>query len=186
MSDGEFENRIRAIFKEVSRSIEDAAENIDLDEIADRIGMSSERFREFAETAGEWLSHQFFEGQAHPFEPGTNRAEAHENEEQQHEASVHDEDEHEPAKPPTPRTGPHPRDLPTEEQGLALSALDSERWKVRPGTDELLSGGEGPDPALARGLVGELRARDWIASSGEVTLVGRDALRRWLASDDES
>jgi hypothetical protein len=28
-------------------------------------------------------------------------------------------------------------------------------------------------------LVGELRARDWIAATGELTLVGRDALTRW-------
>ena len=187
MSDGEFEERIRAIFKEVSKSIEDAAENIDLDEIADRIGMSSERFREFAETAGEWLSNQFFEGQGRAW------GDAPEHDVRPSEPDVHDERKPEPGKPAAarnsepkqrPRTGPHPRDLPTEEQGLALSALDSGRWKVSPGTDELLSGGEGPGPEDARDLVGELRARDWIAASGEVTLVGRDALRRWIASED--
>jgi hypothetical protein len=32
----------------------------------------------------------------------------------------------------------------------------------------------------ARGLVDELRARDWVAADGEVTLVGRHALSRWL------
>jgi hypothetical protein len=72
--------------------------------------------------------------------------------------------------------------VPTEEQGLALSALESGRWKVAPGTNELSSDGEGPNPRDAVGLVGELRARDWIAAGGEITLVGRDALRRWLES----
>jgi hypothetical protein len=177
MSDGDygdqsFEEKIRAIFKEVSRSIEDAAENIDLDEIADRIGMSSDRFREFAETAGEWLTHQFFEGQQPFGDTPTHDAPA---------------DTQQPSREPRARRGgPHPRDLPTEEQGLALSALESGRWTVSPGTDELQSHGEGPSLEAARGLVGELRARDWIAASGEVTLVGRDALRRWLASTSDS
>ena len=35
-------------------------------------------------------------------------------------------------------------------------------------------------PPDATGLVGELRARDWIAANGEVTVVGRNALSRWL------
>ena len=34
------------------------------------------------------------------------------------------------------------------------------------------------------GLVGELRARDWINAEGEVTLVGRNALRRWMGHGD--
>ncbi len=42
----------------------------------------------------------------------------------------------------------------------------------------------GPGPSEPIGLVGELRARDWIAPSGELTLVGRDALKRWLARAD--
>ena len=183
MSDGDygdqsFEEKIRAIFKEVSRSIEEAAENIDLDEIADRIGVNSERFREFAETAGEWLSHQFFEaqGRADDDEPDSD-----------HEQARYSPPHRQPApEADSGRRGPHPRDVPTEEQGLALSALDSGRWKVSPGSHELISDGDGPDPQHARDLVGELRARDWIAASGEVTIVGRDALRRWLAGTDES
>ena len=84
------------------------------------------------------------------------------------------------------REGPHPLDVPTEEQGLALSALDSGRWKVDPGTVELIPVGDGPTPGQPVGLVGELRARDWIAPSGEVTLVGRDALTRWLGQSKPS
>jgi hypothetical protein len=30
------------------------------------------------------------------------------------------------------------------------------------------------------GLVDELRARDWIAADGAITLAGRHALSRWL------
>jgi hypothetical protein len=32
--------------------------------------------------------------------------------------------------------------------------------------------------------VRELRVRDWIAADGEVTVVGRHALGRWLAASD--
>lgn len=187
MSDGDFEEKIRAIFKEVSQSIEQAAENIDLDEIADRLGVSSERFRFFAESAGQWLTGQFQEhdlhgddGHEHDVRPRD------EHDVQEHDVDVRATDASATAKPRARRGGPHPRDVPTEEQGLALSALESGRWKVAPGTNELSSGGEGPDPDDAVGLVGELRARDWIAASGEVTLVGRDALRRWLESTSSS
>src|SRR5450755_3214504 len=75
--------------------------------------------------------------------------------------------------------GPHRLDVPTDEQGRALSALSSGRWKVDPGTDDLIAIGETASPAFSVGLVGELRARDWIAATGELTLVGHDALRRW-------
>ena len=71
-------------------------------------------------------------------------------------------------------------DLPTEEQGLALAALASGRWTVEPGSNTLVADGGGPGPRDALGLVGELRARDWIAADGGVTLVGSHALSRWL------
>jgi len=74
-------------------------------------------------------------------------------------------------------------DLPTGEQGLALAALDSGRWLVEPGSHSLVVAGEGPAPSHAQDLVGELRARDWIAADGGVTLVGRHALSRWLDTD---
>jgi hypothetical protein len=182
MSDGDnsFEEKIRAIFKEVSQQIEQAAESIDLDEVADRLGVSSERVRDFAETAGQWLSDQFGEHDLHEHDEPS--PEAHE--QQTGAFETFQESAPTPEAGAAARSGPHPRDLPTEEQGLALSALESGRWKVAPGTNALSSHGEGPDPRNAAGLVGELRARDWIASSGEVTLVGRDALRRWLQSTD--
>ena len=79
--------------------------------------------------------------------------------------------------------GPDPLDAPTPEQGRALAALDSGRWTVEPGTSALSSHGDGPGPSDALGLVRELRVRDWIDADGEVTLVGRHALRRWLETD---
>jgi hypothetical protein len=78
------------------------------------------------------------------------------------------------------RGGPHPLDLPTDDQGAALAALDSGRWTVEPGSHVLVAHDGGPAPDDAQGLVEELRARDWIAATGEVTMSGRHALRRWL------
>lgn len=75
---------------------------------------------------------------------------------------------------------PHPRDLPSEEQGRALAALDSGRWTVEPGTDALAAKREGPDPQGALAIVRELRVRDWLGADGELTLAGQRALARWL------
>jgi hypothetical protein len=61
---------------------------------------------------------------------------------------------------------------------VALSALDSGRWTVRPGSNQLAGTGTGADPAPSD-VVGELRARDWITADGTPTLVGRQALSRW-------
>jgi hypothetical protein len=159
--DDSLEARLRAIAEEISGSLERAFEQLDLSEITERIGMSSERARELADLAGQWLSEQLGGSEA-SWSPG------------QPQERLRGDD----SRPR--RDGPHPLDVPTEEQGLALSALDSGRWKVDPGTEELIPVGSGADPSQPVGLVGELRARDWIAPSGEVTLVGRDALSRWL------
>lgn len=150
------------MLEEVGGSLERAVEQIDLGELAERLGISGERGSELADLARQWLSQQFGAAEA-GWSPSAQHARA-------------QDDDSGP-----PRDGPHPLDVPTSAQGLALSALDSGRWKVDPGTDELIPVGDGPAPAQPIGLVGELRARDWIASSGEVTLVGRDALTRWLA-----
>jgi hypothetical protein len=81
---------------------------------------------------------------------------------------------------PLRSAAPHPLDLPTDEQGLALAALESGRWMVEPGTDALAARGDGPGPSDALGIVRELRVRDWLGADGEITLVGRGALSRWL------
>ena len=86
-----------------------------------------------------------------------------------------------PAEDPLRGADPHPLDVPTSEQGLALAALDSGRWTIEPGTSMLVSHGDGPAPKNALGLVRELRVRDWIDGDGIVTLAGRRALSRWLA-----
>ena len=156
-----FEERLRSIAREVSRSVERLAQ-LDMDEIAGAIGVDAGRARRLADSAGRWFNAQaetlgnerVFWG-AGPGRP------------------VADGD-------PVRGAGPHPLDLPTAEQGVALGALDSGRWTVEPGSNVLLAHGEGPAPTDALGLVGELRARDWIDANGDVTLVGRNALSRWL------
>jgi hypothetical protein len=87
-----------------------------------------------------------------------------------------------PAGPSDPLrdAAPHPLDVPSEEQGVALAALDSGRWSVEPGTDMLVGHGDGPAPANALGLVRELTVRDWLGTDGQLTLAGRRALERWL------
>jgi hypothetical protein len=156
-----FEERFRSIAREVSRSVERLAE-LDMDEIARTIGVDADRARGLADSAGRWFSVY-----AGTFKPPRSPEEAAEGSE--------------PTGAQSRRgSGPHPLDLPTAAQGLALSALDSGRWTVEPGSNLLVANGEGPAPSDALGLVGELRARDWINADGEVTLVGRNALSRWL------
>jgi hypothetical protein len=158
-----FEERLRALAREVGHSVERVAGQVDLDELADRIRVGGEQVRGLAEFAGRWLKEQ-------AADPETRSA-------------ARAPDEVPDAGERRRLTGPHPRDVPTEEQGLALSALDSGRWKVEPGTNELVSEGEGPKPDERSGVVSELRARDWITAEGELTLVGRAALSRWEEGD---
>jgi hypothetical protein len=162
-----FEERVRAIARDVSRSVERLAD-LDVDEIARSIGVDAERARGLADTAGRWFS-----AYAETFK---------------HDVHFDDADERPAATAATDRptkrgAGPHPLDVPTAGQGLALSALDSGRWNVEPGSNLLVAQGDGPAPEDALGLVGELRARDWIDADGEVTLVGHSALGRWLESN---
>ncbi|MGI8862832.1 MAG: hypothetical protein ACR2JH_00285 [Solirubrobacteraceae bacterium] len=156
-----FEERVRSIAREVSRSVERLSE-LDMDEIARTIGVDADRARGLADSAGRWFS--VYAGTFKPPGAGGETGEA-----------------PGPTSAQTRRgAGPHPLDLPTAAQGLALSALDSGRWTVGPGSNLLVAHGEGPTPSDALGLVGELRARDWINADGEGTLVGRNALSRWL------
>jgi hypothetical protein len=54
---GGFEERIRSIARELSRSVERIAE-LDAEAIAETIGVDPARAREFADAAGRWLSGQ--------------------------------------------------------------------------------------------------------------------------------
>ena len=164
--DESFEKRVRAIASELSQSVERAVKSIDLEEIARQVEMGGERFRELADLTGRWVSDRLSDPEAHHAEHARDL---------EHETAAR-----------TPVAGPHPLDVPSDEQGRALSALDSGRWKVEPGTDELVAGRDGASPTDPGGLVGELRARDWIAANGEVTLVGREALKRWIEGSSQT
>ena len=161
-SDESFEETLRSIARELGKSVERAMDNVDLGEFADTIGVDAAVAKEWAESAGGWL-------RAHAESVGD-------------EVTLRAAGARRPAgsEDPLRSAGPHPLDLPTEEQGVALAALDSGRWTVEPGTDALAATGDGPGPNDALGIVRELRVRDWIAADGEITLVGRHALSRWL------
>lgn len=47
----EFEDRLRAIAKEISRSVER-----NIDDVAETFGVDADRARQFAEAAGQWLN----------------------------------------------------------------------------------------------------------------------------------
>ena len=162
-ADDSFEDRVRAIAEQIAKSL-----TSDIDEVAHRLGVDPDRAREVAGTVERWLSDRL----------------------SAQDPSVGDQ----PVAPATPprnapgtafSAGPHPLDLPTPEQGIALSALESGRFTVRAGSSELA----GSDPNL-RGegadLVNELRARDWIAPDGTLTTVGRQALLRWCRTAEDS
>jgi hypothetical protein len=164
----DFEDAARSIAREVSEFVERTVEQFDSDQIADAIGVDPDQARQWVQSAGSWLRVRV-EGLGADLGPRS-------------------ADPRGPAQPPSPAddplrgAGPHPLDLPTEEQGLALTALDSGRWTVEPGSKKLTAHGDGPAPSDALGLVRELRVHDWIDADGEVTLAGRNALSRWLDS----
>jgi len=169
-----FEEQLRAIAQELGRTVERAVNGVDLDDIASSFGLDPDKAREWAEEAGGWL-------RSHAENLGDEMA--------ARTPTPEPRREKEPRRTPTPiddealrSAAPHPLDLPSEEQGRALAALDSGRWTVEPGTNALTGHGDGPSPDDALGLVRELRARDWISADGEVTLTGRRALQRWLES----
>jgi hypothetical protein len=161
-NDESFEETLRSIAREAGRSLERAIDNVDLDEMADAIGVDPIAARGWVDSAGSWL-------RAHAESLGDEMA-----------SRLAGSTRTPAREEPLLRAAPHPLDLPAEEQGLALAALDSGRWTVEPGTDALAASGEGPAPTDALGIVRELRVRDWITADGELTLVGRHALGRWL------
>jgi hypothetical protein len=168
MSDEDsFENRLRAMADQIVRSLSDS----DIDDVAQRLGVDADRARGIANDVERWLGDRLFD---------------------QAPRTGNQRDSQGTARHATSTTafgsGPHPLDLPTPEQGIALSALDSGRFTVRPGSSVLAA--TGADPGLSVGgvadLPNELRARDWITADGTVTLVGRQALLRWCRTADGS
>lgn len=157
--DDSFEDRLKAIAEQISQSL-----TRDIDEVAERLGVDPDRARMAASNLERWLSDRFSGQEAQTDDPSHGPANAQRS-----------------APTTTFGAGPHPLDLPTPEQGVALSALDSGRFTVQPGSSELA--GTGSDRDLGVGertdLVNELRARDWITPEGTLTTVGRQALLRW-------
>ena len=166
---GGFEEMLRSIAQELGRSVEQAADRIDVEEIAERIGIDPIRAREWVDLAATWLRTEA-ETVAEDVARSTSRPSG--------PVSAHSA----PAEDPLRGARPHPLDVPSDEQGMALAGLESRRWEVEVGSDTLVVTGDGPGPSDGLGLYRELRARDWIASDGSLTLAGRHALSRWLAS----
>ena len=170
-----FEDIARALAEEVGRAVERLSE-IDVDAIARNAGAEAEGARRFVDEVGRWLREQ---GDA-VAEAASGAAEAWSAEA----ASAGPAPGRPVSEDPLRSAGPHPLDQPTADQGLALAALDSGRWRLEPGTSALAVHGEGPGPSDALGLVRELRVRDWMSADGELTLTGRKALGRWLDAAD--
>lgn len=179
-----FEQTLRAIAQELSQKVDQVSQT-DLDQVARATGIDPERARQWTDEAGRWLkdqADQFAAGEpfGNPFgapgRPGGDERPA------SGEPAGASADA--PADDPLRAAGPHPLDVPTDEQGLALAALDSGRWTVEPGTSALTARGDGAGPSDALGLVRELRVRDWLDLQGEVTLAGRHALARWLETSE--
>ena len=176
MSDHDsFEDRLRAIAAEISRSVQRISE-LDIEELSQRYGVEADRARAFADAAGRWLNDRLSAG-----DPLFGPAQPPDDDSAVRPLSM-DLDLNRPSEArqtqPGSGPGPHPLDLPTDQQGVALSALDSGRWTLQPGSGQLVSTGTGAGPAPSD-VVGELRARDWITADGTLTLVGHHSLGRW-------
>ncbi len=167
----DFGETLRSIAREIGDSIERMAGEVDVDDFAGYVGVDPGRAREWIESAAGWLGSQL----GHLGDEFAARA----------------SEQHARPQPADPFSGtasedvwrdaaPHPLDLPTEEQGLALAALESGRWTIEPGSNRLVGDQDNRPPSDSLGLVGELRARDWITADGRLTLAGRRALDRWL------
>jgi hypothetical protein len=158
-----FDDLFRKFAEEVQRGIERASE--DLEGLARATGVDPTEARRWVDAAGQWLHDQAEGAGAAREKPAPAERPG---------GPLRDDD-------PLQAATPHPLDLPTTDQGVALAALDSGRWTLEPGTSTLTARGDGPGPSDAMGLVRELRVRDWLDGDGRMTLAGRRALERWLA-----
>lgn len=174
-----FEETLRSIARELGESVQRTMSQVDVDEIAEAIGVDADKAKGWVDSAASWISRRFESfGEEMTFPASWREAARGFGDPLREDPLREDPLEGDPLR----RAAPHPLDVPTEEQGLALAALESGRWTVEPGTDALTDHGEGPAPRDALGLVSALRARDWIAADGKLTASGRHALNRWLES----
>jgi hypothetical protein len=178
--DNSFESVARALADEVSRAVERLS-HLDVDELTRTASAEADRARRWVEELGQWLREQGDAAGGTPFGFGAAEQAGPPSPDQ---AADRAADAHPPGDDPLRAAGPHPLDLPGADQGLALAALDSGRWRLEPGTSALAVHGDGPGPSDALGLVRELRVRDWLSADGAITLAGRNALRRWLEAAD--
>jgi len=183
--DDSFEARVRAIADQISRSMQRISD-VDLEQVAESYGLDVDRARTVANAANQWLNDRLSND-----EPlfGEGQAQAHDADPRGTGANLGESAQATGTGQRPVRPGPHPLDLATGRQGLALSALDSGRWAVRPGSNQMAGTGQGappPEASDAQDLVGELRARDWITADGTLTLVGRHALARWCRTAEDA
>ena len=173
-----FEEVARALAEEASRAIERLSE-IDVEGIARTASEEAERARRWAGELARSLRQQGDAARDVQFgaAEASERAPAWSDRPVQSAAAGED---------PLRNAGPPPLALPSADQGLALAALHSGRWRLEPGTSALAVHGEGPGPSDALGLVRELRVRDWMTADGDITLTGRKALERWLDVADQA
>jgi hypothetical protein len=167
-----FEDFWRSVAGGLGDSLQQKLDELDLDGISATFGVDSDQAREWVAGAASWMRTQV-DARATP-ERETRPAPDRGDPRGEREDPLSDRED------PLRGAAPNPLDLPTDEQGAALAALDSGRWIVESGSNKLAPRGEGPGPSDALGLVRELRVRDWIAGDGEITLAGRHALSRWL------
>lgn len=165
-ADDSFEDRVKAIAERISQSL-----TRDIDGVAERLGVDPHRAREAAGNLERWLSDRLADHESHTSDPSQDPANSQRT-----------------VPTTTFGAGPHPLDLPTPEQGLALSALDSGRFTVQPGSNDLVGTDADPDLGVVErtDLVNELRARDWITPDGTLTMVGRQSLLRWCRAAEVS
>jgi hypothetical protein len=167
-----FEEMVRSIAEEVGRSVERVVGEVDVEEFASSVGVDPDRAREWVQTAGSWIR-----SRAETLgDEVAARAAARERGPSSPQRSAAERDVADPLR----NAEPSPLDLQTEEQGLALAALESGRWVAEPASRTIAARGGGPGPNDALGLYRELLVRDWISTEGEVTLVGHHALGRWI------
>jgi hypothetical protein len=156
-----FEEALRSIAKEVGKSVERVVGQVDLDEFAESVGVDPAKAKEWADMAGLWLRSQVENFGDDVVARNTPPDPAGDPSDPRGEAVA--------AEPPAPArpsaddplrgAAPHPLDLPTEEQGLALAALDSGRWTLEPGSNRLEAHGEGPGPSDPLSLGAVIAAR---------------------------